>query len=119
MVEETTAPETETVIVRRPTWQVVAKWVAIILAGIAALLLLALVGLNTSPGKRLVADQLGKFTTATGLKVACELDSSDYPKGLKVSNAEMDAIAITGDDFHPEWNYIIAPRTPNHALVLR
>ena len=66
-----------------------------------------------------VVELIAATTTATGLKVACELDSSDYPKGLKVSNAEMDAIAITGDDFHPEWNYIIAPRTPNHALVLR
>jgi hypothetical protein len=39
-------------------------------------------------------------------------------KGLKVSNAEMDAIAITGDDFHPEWNYTIAPRKLNEAIVL-
>lgn len=71
MAEETApvVPQDETVIVRRPTWQVVAKWIAIVLAGIAALLLLALFGLNTSPGKRLVADQLGKFTTATGLNV--------------------------------------------------
>lgn len=63
------ATPAETVIVRRPLWQRVAKWVLIGLAGLAALLLLAVVGLNTSPGKRLVVDQLGKFSTATGLNI--------------------------------------------------
>ncbi|MCW4463597.1 translocation/assembly module TamB domain-containing protein [Sphingomonas sp. BT-65] len=63
------AASTETVIVPAPAWQRVAKWVLIALVGIAALLLLAILGLNTSPGKRLVADQLGKYTTATGLNV--------------------------------------------------
>ncbi|MBI1206824.1 MAG: hypothetical protein GC191_21345, partial [Azospirillum sp.] len=33
-----------------------------------------------------------------------------YPIGLKVSDAEMDAIALTTDEFHPEWNYSISPR---------
>lgn len=57
------------VIVRRPLWQRIAKWVLIALAGLAALLLLLVAGLNTSPGKRLVVDQLGKFSTATGLNI--------------------------------------------------
>ena len=65
-----------------------------------------------------VVELIAATTTATGLKVACELDSSDYPKGLKVSDAEMDAIAITGDDFHPEWNYTISPRTMDRAVIL-
>ena len=49
-----------------------------------------------------VVELIAATTTRTGLMVACELDTTDYPKGLKVSDAEMDAIAITGDDFHPE-----------------
>lgn len=60
---------TEAAAARPPAWQRVAKWALAALVGIAALLLLAILGLNTSPGKRLVADQLGKFTTATGLNV--------------------------------------------------
>ncbi len=65
------APEVagDTVIVRRPLWQRVAKWVLIALAGLAALLLLAILGLNTSPGKRFVADRLAGFSTATGLNI--------------------------------------------------
>ena len=48
--------------------------------------------------------------TKTGLKVDCALDTRTYQKGIKVSNAEMKALNITGDRFHPEWNYKIAPR---------
>jgi hypothetical protein len=29
---------------------------------------------------------------------------------VKVSKAEMAALDITGDEFHPEWNYTIKPR---------
>jgi hypothetical protein len=33
-----------------------------------------------------------------------------YKKGVKVSDAEMASLNITGDDFDPEWNYTINPR---------
>ena len=48
-----------------------------------------------------------------GLTVRCELDTRSYPKGIKVSNAEMATLNITGDAFHPEWNYTIAPKVPS------
>ena len=60
-----------------------------------------------------VVDLIASTTTRTGLIVRCKLDTSDYPKGIKVSDAEMDALKIEGDAFHPEWNYTISPRTPN------
>ena len=59
-----------------------------------------------------VVELIGSTTTRTGLTVQCELDSSSYPKGIKVSNAEMETLNIMGDIFHPEWNYTISPRTP-------
>ncbi|MBI5164971.1 MAG: ISAzo13 family transposase, partial [Magnetospirillum sp.] len=65
-----------------------------------------------------VVELIAATTTKTGLKVACELDTADYPKGRKVTDAEMDAIAINGCDFHPEWNYTISPRKPDRAVVL-
>jgi hypothetical protein len=49
-------------------------------------------------------------TTKTGLKVECVLDERTYEKGIKVSDAEMDALDIRGDTFHPEWNYTVHPR---------
>ena len=38
------------------------------------------------------------------------LDEATYEKGIKVSDEEMDSINMTGDEFHPEWNYTIMPR---------
>jgi hypothetical protein len=60
-----------------------------------------------------VVELIASTTTRTGLIVRCELDTRDYPKGIKVSDEEMDALNITGDAFHPEWNYTISPKAPN------
>jgi hypothetical protein len=56
---------------------------------------------------------IANTTTKTGLKIRCELDPNTYPKGIKVSDAEMATLNIKRDAFHPEWNYSIAPRTQN------
>ena len=57
-----------------------------------------------------VVELIGATTTKAGLKVECVLDERTYEKGRKISDAEMTALAITGDAFHPEWNYTIKPR---------
>src|SRR5271167_2857233 len=59
-----------------------------------------------------VVELIASTTTKTGLTVRCELDTRAYPKGIKVSDAEMATINIKGDAFHPEWNYTISPRVP-------
>ena len=65
-------------------------------------------------GKPLVSHQviiqlIGATTTNTGLTVTCDIDASRYPKGIKVSDAEMDAINIERHTFHGDWNYTIKP----------
>lgn len=57
-----------------------------------------------------VVELIGATTTKTGLKVECALDTRNYEKGVRVSDAEMASLDITGDPFHPEWNYTITPR---------
>ena len=57
-----------------------------------------------------VVELIAATTTKTGLKIDSALDTRTYEKGIKVSNAEMDTLNITGDKFHPEWNYTINPR---------
>ena len=59
-----------------------------------------------------VVELIASTTTKTGLVVRCELDTRDYPKGIKVSDNEMGTLNIEGDAFHPEWNYTISPRSP-------
>jgi Rhodopirellula transposase DDE domain len=57
-----------------------------------------------------VVELIGATTTETGLKVECVLDERTYQKGIKVSDAEMKTLDISGDAFHPEWNYTIKSR---------
>ena len=57
-----------------------------------------------------IVELIGATTTKAGLKVECALDPRTYEKGIRVSDAEMQTPSITGDDFHPEWNYTIKPR---------
>ena len=59
-----------------------------------------------------VVELIAATTTRTGLKVESALDTRTYQKGRKVRKAEMDRLNITGDPFHPEWNYTITPRHP-------
>ena len=68
-------------------------------------------------GKPLVSHQvivrlIGATTTETGLKVTCEIDGGLYPKGIKVSDEEMETLNIRRADFHGEWNYTISPQRP-------
>ena len=57
-----------------------------------------------------IVSLIAATTTETGLNVQCEIDPSDYLKGRKVTNEEMQTINIKGHSFHPEWNYTISPR---------
>jgi hypothetical protein len=57
-----------------------------------------------------VVELIGATTTKAGLRVESVLDTRSYQKGIKVSNAEMKFLDITGDQFHPEWNYTIKPQ---------
>jgi len=53
---------------------------------------------------------IGATTTNAGLKVRCQLDPNSYQAGLKVSDAELEAVNLTRHDFHDEWNYTISPK---------
>jgi hypothetical protein len=59
-----------------------------------------------------VVELIGATTTKAGLKVESVLDTRSYQKGIKVTTAAMRGLNITGDQFHPEWNYTIKPRPP-------
>lgn len=48
--------------------------------------------------------------TATGLEVRSYLDTREYPKGAKVSNADMKALALEKGSELEKWNYTISPR---------
>jgi hypothetical protein len=59
--------------------------------------------------RQTVIDLIAATTTHTGLEVFAQLDERTYPKGIKVSDAELAAVKLAGNTFHPEWNYTIKP----------
>ena len=67
---------------------------------------------------RVIIDLIGATTTKTGLSVRCELDPTEYPRGIAVSDAEMEALNLVRDSFHGEWNYTIRPQTISDRAVI-
>jgi hypothetical protein len=57
-----------------------------------------------------VIDLIAATTTRTGLKIYARLDTNTYPDKITITDAELSAVQIQGDPFHPEWNYTIKPR---------
>jgi len=55
-----------------------------------------------------MVQSIAATTTRTGLTVHAELDTSTYPTGVKIPDAEIKALHDTGallrHDWHPEWN---------------
>lgn len=101
MVED--AVPVDTVVEHRPLWQRVLKWVGIAIAAVALLVVAIVFGINTDPGRRFVADQLGGYNTAGGLNIKVgRIDGSLYgrmvltdvrvsdPKGVFLSSPRLD-----------------------------
>ncbi len=66
-------------------------------------------------GKPLVSHEvivslIAATRTNEGLCVECGLDTNEYPKGVKVSDEEMEQLNIEKDSFHGDWNYTILPK---------
>jgi len=59
---------------------------------------------------RTIVQLITATTTEAGLKVRAELDDNKYPKGVKVSDAQLAAVNLTRHSFHGDWNYTISPR---------
>ncbi len=58
----------------------------------------------------IIVSLIAATTTKKGLKIQCSLDKNEYPKGVKVSDEEMAKLNIQQNEWHGEWNYVIAPQ---------
>jgi hypothetical protein len=56
-----------------------------------------------------IVNLIANTTTKTGLMIRAELDSGQYPTGIKVSDQELEHVRLHKADFHGEWNYTILP----------
>ena len=62
---------------------------------------------------RTIVQLIAATTTDAGLRVRAELDENKYPKGVKVSDAQIAAVNLSRHAFHGDWNYTISPTRKN------
>jgi hypothetical protein len=61
---------------------------------------------------------IASTSTATGLRVQAKLHTARYPKGVKVTDQELQQVNIGRHDFHGEWNYTIRPQSEADAQFI-
>jgi hypothetical protein len=59
-----------------------------------------------------IINLIGATTTTTRLTVTAQLDTGEYPTGIKITNRQMKDLPITRNPWHGEWNYTLHPDTP-------
>ncbi len=62
---------------------------------------------------------IGNTRTTPGLTVQAELDVTAYPTGQPVDPHTLANLNGVPEDFHGEWNYVIAPQPLDEQLILR
>jgi hypothetical protein len=56
-----------------------------------------------------IVSLIANTTNGGGLTVECAMDTGEYPKGVKVTDDEMAALALERDAWRGDWNYVISP----------
>jgi transposase len=59
---------------------------------------------------RTIIELISATTTEAGLTIRAERDTEWYPTGVKITDAELDALPLTRHHWHGDWNYTLAPR---------
>ena len=65
-----------------------------------------------------IVQSIAATTTRNGLTVHAELDTGEYPTGIKIPDHQMKALETSGalarHDWHGEWNYTLTPTHPTN-----
>ena len=56
---------------------------------------------------RTIIELISATSTKTGLTIQAGYDPEWYPKGVKITNAQLAAVPLAPHTFHGEWNYTI------------
>ena len=70
-----------------------------------------------------IVETIAATTTQTRLTVHAELDTTEYPTGVKTPEDDMKTLETTGiltrHTFHGEWNYSLNPHPATHPNQTR
>jgi translocation and assembly module TamB len=107
-----------TVVVKRPLWQRILKWVLLLILGLVLLVGIVVLGINTDPGRRFVANRIGGYTTASGLNIKVgRIDGSLYGAMVlsDVRVADPKGVFLTSPKLAVDWRPFAFAR--NHVDV--
>ena len=57
-----------------------------------------------------IINLIANTKTRTGLRIRAELDRGNYPTGIKITDAELNALNLKQAAFHGDWNYALLPQ---------
>jgi transposase len=59
-----------------------------------------------------VVNLIANTTTNKGLRVRAALDTGIYQTGIKIDKKTLEAVHLSRDKFHGDWNYCVSPASP-------
>lgn len=59
---------------------------------------------------QIIVNLIASTTTKEGLTVQCTVDGNVYERGIKITDEELGSLNMTPNEWHGEWNYVIAPQ---------
>jgi len=57
-----------------------------------------------------VVNLIANTRTRKGLRIKAGIDPYEYPLAIEVTKQEMEQLNLIPDEFHGDWNYMLAPR---------
>ena len=63
-----------------------------------------------------IVNLIGSTKTKKGLTIETAVDTNEYAKGIKISDAEIGALSLERDAFRGGWNYTIYPKKIAHVI---
>jgi translocation and assembly module TamB len=100
------ATDTPVAVTKRPLWRSILKWVLIAVLGVVVLAGVVVLGINTDPGRRFVANRIGGYTTASGLNIKVgRIDGSLYGQMVlsDVRVADPKGVFLTSPKLSVDW----------------
>ena len=101
-----TAPPTPVAETKPPLWRRILKWLGVAVLALLLLVGAVLLGINTDPGRRFVADRIGGYTTASGLNIKVgRIDGSLYGRMIlsDVRVADPRGVFLTSPRLEVDW----------------
>lgn len=91
---------------KKPWWKRLLKELAVLLVLLLGLVALVLIGINTAPGKRFLADQIASYTTPSGISVKIgRIEGSIYDEAVlrNVEVHDLEGAFVTSPEIELDW----------------